>query len=139
LVTRAEAASVLGGPVTELTPVSPQRDEDTGAEQTGCVYQQGDGLGLAVVLLTFSSAEAAGASLTDEVAAQQLGDPDVTLVAEPGLADRAYWAASDDLAAYVVLRGRYVLGMSLGGDGFRGAAAHRGALRRAAEAAVRRL
>ncbi|MGH7615159.1 MAG: hypothetical protein ACREMW_14105 [Gemmatimonadales bacterium] len=68
-----------------------------------------------------------------------------SVVAAPGLGERAYWVSGKNpfdrtaFGAYYILSGRDVLTLWLGGEGFTSPSAHREALRKLTETAIRRL
>lgn len=137
LVTRAEAAALLGAGGAEPMGGDPEPDEDMGAQRITCVYQNGDRM-LIVMILEFPNADAAGTTLTREMVEATLEDETATIAAESGLGDRAYWGMTEGAATFVVLRGARVLGVVFGGGGVN-PADQRAALRTVTAAAVGRL
>jgi hypothetical protein len=139
LVSKGEAASLLGQPVTHMTPSKPEKDEDTGGMLTYCSYRAGT-LALVVSVLEFSSPAEARKNTTKEVAAGRL-DEDAKVIDESGLGDRAYWVFSTQTAAagYIVQKGTRVLGIMRGGQGLGAPEKHKEALRKAAAGALGRL
>ena len=139
LVSKGEATSLLGQPVSDMTPGKPEKDEDTGGMLTYCSYRAGT-LALIVSVVEFSSPAEARKNTTREMAASRLeGDAKVT--DESGLGDRAYWAVSTKAGArgYIVQKGTRVLGIMLGGEGLGAPERHKEALRKAAAGALGRL
>lgn len=139
LVSKGEATSLLGQPVTHMTPSKPEKDEDTGGMLTYCSYRAGT-LALVVSVVEFSSPAEARKNTTKEMAAGRLeGKAKVT--DESGLGERAYWAVSNQstAAGYTVQKGTRVLGIMLGGQGLGAPEKHKEALRKAAAGALGRL
>ena len=66
-------------------------------------------------------------------------DDDVTVVPEPGLGDRAFWASSDTSARMVVIRGDVVMSMLIGGVDLTKAGQKRAAARALAIKALAKL
>ena len=139
LVGKSEASSLLGQPVTHVTPSKPEKDEDTGGMLTYCSYRAGT-LALVVSVVEFSSPAEARKNTTKEMAAGRL-EEDAKVTDESGLGDRAYWAVSTKAAAagYTVQKGMRVLGIMLGGQGLGAPGKHKEALRKAAADALGRL
>jgi hypothetical protein len=138
VVPLAEATALVGPGKAAPMGEGPVPDEDTGAQRSSCVYQ-GAKLMLVVMVLEYPSAEAAGASLSKEMVADQLEDESAAVETESGLGDRAYWGTTDHSAIYVVQRGARVLALALGGEEFTQAADYRDPLRKAVRTGTGRL
>ena len=138
IVAKGDAASLLGQAVTGVNPGKPEKDDDTGATLTYCTYRAGNAA-LVVAVLEFSSPSEARSKTTKEMAAQRL-EGTATVVEEPGLGDRAYWAVSNEgpAAGYTVLKGARVLAISLGGPGVGSPGKYKAGLRKTAADALGR-
>jgi hypothetical protein len=138
LVTKAEASSVLGKPISAATAAPPAPDEDSKGILSYCTYRA-EGAAVVVSLVTFPSASAAERAVTKEFIRERLEGDTATIETETGLGDRAFWAYTESGAEYVVVRGSSVVGVIVGGRGLKPAAGYKSELRKAVAAAVSRL
>lgn len=135
LVGRAEAAAILGQPVTEAVP---GKDESSGEKQAYCIYRGASGELLVFVSEFASPAEARKQMATRlaeaqrEVARQTATTPaaeKVSMSEEAGVGERAMWTASGQGALYAALHGHRLVGAVLGGSGVKDPAAKKAALK----------
>lgn len=139
LLTRAEAAGLLGVAVTAVTPEGPAPDPDTGAEESTCTYGSSHRI-LVVSLLKFASAAEAAKAVSKEVLSSSMsGDDSVKVVEDSGLGERAYFASTAAAASYLILRGNTAVGIGLVGEDLTDAASLRPSLRRAAQSVLGRM
>jgi hypothetical protein len=115
LLSRADAAKVLGAPVTSADPSGPELDDESGAMRTACVYQAAGGRMLVVLRLMYKDAKTALDSTAAEAMSERIAEEKVKIEEDRGIGDRAYWMTSEIMAQYVVLKGATVTGIMLGG------------------------
>lgn len=137
LITKTEAATVTGKAPTTVLPYGPERDPETKASVTWCVMS-GAPVGIILYVDTYATAADALKMVTAE-RIKSLMDDDVTVVPEPGLGDRAFWASSDTSARMVVIRGDVVMSMLIGGVDLTKAGQKRAAARALAIKALAKL
>lgn len=137
LITPAEAAQITGARPTSVLPYGPEADPETRASVRWCVMS-GTPVGLIVYAETFATPAAALKTMTREHILS-LMDSDVTVEAEAGLGDRAFWAHSDTAARMVVIRGATAVSILIGGVDLTKAGQKRAAARTAAARALTRM
>ena len=115
LLSRADAAKVLGAPVTSADPSGPELDDESGAMRTTCVYQAAGGRMLVVLRLTYKDAKTARDSTAIEVVRERIAEQKEKLEVDSGIGERVFWITSDFMAQYVVVKGATVTGVILGG------------------------
>ncbi|HEV8398493.1 MAG TPA: hypothetical protein VGQ18_01520 [Gemmatimonadales bacterium] len=138
LLDRATVGSILGRPVTDVKSSAPARDEDIGGTLSFCTYRAG-AAALIVSQITFANAAAAQKATTKELVEGQMDDEVTAFRDVSGVGDRAFWAATETGAEFVILKGAIVLGVSLGGSLPKPPASYEAALRAAASAAAAKL
>ena len=138
LLDKATVSSILGRPVTDVSHTGPARDEDIGGTLSFCTYRAG-AAALIVSQITFANAAAAQKATTKELVEGRMEDEVTAFKDVPGVGDRAFWAATETGAEFVILKGATVLGVSLGGKLPRPPASYEAALRAAATAAAAKL
>lgn len=114
LVSKADAAALLGSPVWTAPPSKPEKDEETGGTVVYCNMNVDDSL-FRVSVVTFGSASEARAKTTKELLAERIKGRNLKIEQVNGLGDRAYWTTYDSGAQYVVVKGSRVLGLRVGG------------------------
>jgi hypothetical protein len=138
LLDRAAVASILGKPVTDVSPSEPTRDDDIGGTVVYCYYRAGEAA-LIVSQITFANAAAAQKATTKEVVEGRMEDEVTAFKEVSGVGDRAFWASTQTGAQFVIVKGATVLGVALGGSLPKPPASYEAALRAAASAAAAKL
>jgi len=138
LLDRATVVSILGKPVTDVSPSDPVRDEDVGGTVAYCYYRAGEAA-LIVSQITFASAAAAQKATTKEVVEGRMEDEVTAFKEVSGVGDRAFWASTETGAQFVIVKGANVVGVALGGSLPKPPASYEAALRAAASAAAAKL
>lgn len=138
LLSKTEASTLIGSPVTAVDHVGPQPDEDTGGTLEYCVYRTATA-GVIVSTISFPTAVAAKSAVNQEFLLAQMEAEDAKVEAESGMGDQAWWGYSTKGAQYVVIKGAIVLSVHLGGQAIKDPAAHKTALRTAAGSALGKL
>lgn len=135
LVGKAQAAELLGQPVTRVMPSPPEPDEDSGGTRSSCMYFAG-GRALIVIHVAFPSPEAARRGTQRALASD---DEKPTLREEPGVGDRALWSFTAEGAQYAIVKGAAVVAVSIGGGDLKNLEGYHDRLKAAAVQAVARL
>jgi hypothetical protein len=138
LLGRAEAATLLGQPVTSMDPAGPQRDEDSGGQLTFCTYRAGNAA-VVVSVVEYSSAADAKKQLNANLVKERMDSDEAKVSEEPGIGEKSYWGASANGASYVFLKKSKVAGIAVGGSGAAKLAVSKEALRSAALAVAAKL
>jgi hypothetical protein len=137
LVDKAAATSLLGAPVTAVTPSGPAPDEDTGGTMSSCVYQAGERM-LVVVRVDYPTAAAANDAANAEMSPEKLAEEGTTATPESGLGDKAWLSHTRSGLQYSVLKGASALALAIGGMP-KDLATYESQLRAATAAAVKKL
>ncbi len=145
MLSRADAAAMLGTAVTEVVPGS---DESTGEKQSYCIYR-GTNAELLTFVSEFSSAAEAKQKMTArlaearaEVARQTATTPaaeKVTMSDETGVGERGLWTSSGQGAMFAALQGNRLVGAVLGGKGVKDPASKKAGLRSAVATTLSKL
>lgn len=138
LLSRAEAATLLGQPVGPGAAAGPVRDEDSSGQISYCSYRAGTA-GLIVSIVDFASPAEARKALTLNLVKERMDEDDAKVSEEPGIGERSFYAVSSEGSSYVFLKGNKVVGVAVGGPGSPKPAAVKGALKASALAAAARL
>lgn len=135
MLSRTEAAAILGQPVTEVVP---GKDESSSEKQAYCIYRSAGGE-LLTFVSEFSSAAEAKKQMTArlaaaqaEVAKQTAATPaaeKVSMSEEAGVGEKALWTGSGQGAMYAALQGNRLIGAVLGGQGMKDPASKKAALK----------
>jgi len=114
LLDKAAAGQVLGTAVSSVTPSGPDKDDETGASRTTCIYKAGDRM-LLVMRLDFPTAAAARDAANEQLQGEALTEEGTTVKEEPGIGDKAWLAHTKHALQYIVVKGPAVLSLLLGG------------------------
>ena len=114
LLTKGDAAALLGQPVAAVVPAGPQRDEDSGGQLTYCTYR-GASLAVVVSVVDFKSEAEARKQLDANLVRERMDAEDAKVTEEPGLGERAFFGASGNGAMVAFLKKNKVVGIALGG------------------------
>lgn len=136
LLTRAEAAEVLGQAVEQVVPAAPQRDEDSGGQLSFCTYRNAKAA-VVVSVVEFRSAAEARKQLSQNLVQGRMDGDESKVTEEPGLGERAYYGASPKGSTFVFLQKNSVVGLGVGGPN--GSGTPKESLRKAAAAVASRL
>lgn len=138
LLSKADASTLIGSPVTAVDHVGPQPDEDTGGTLEYCVYRTATA-GVIVSEISFPTAAAAKSAINQEFLLGQMESEDAKVEPESGMGDQAWWGVSTKGVEYVVIKGAIVLSVHLGGEAIKDPASHKAAVRAAAVSALMKL
>jgi hypothetical protein len=130
LLSRTDAAALLGEPVAGVTPAGPERDEESGGQLTFCTWRAANG-SLVVSVIEFASPADARRQLEANLSQDRKDGQDAKLVEERGVGERAFWGESPTSAVVTFLKSNKVAGIAIGGAG-RQPATRKEALRKAA-------
>ena len=114
LLSKSDAAALLGQPVVAAVPAGPQRDEDSGGQLTYCTYR-GASLAVVVSVVEFTSEAEARKQLSVNLVRERLDAENAKVTEEQGFGDRAFFGASADGAMYAFLKKNKVVGVAVGG------------------------
>jgi hypothetical protein len=138
LLSQAEAAVLLASPVTQVTPVGPQRDEDSGGQLTYCTYRAAASAAI-VSVVEFPSGAEAQRQITRNLVQDRMDADDTKVSEESGLGEKSFFGVSAKGAIYVFLKKGKVVGIAIGGAKPGKAAASKESLRSAAQAVASRI
>ncbi len=131
LLSKGDAAALLGQPVAAVSPAGPERDEDSGGQMTYCTYR-GASLAVVVSVVEFTGEAEARKQLSANLVRGRMDAEDAKVTEEPGLGERAFFGASANGAMYTFLKKNKVIGVALGGAKAPAAAASKARLKSAA-------
>ena len=114
LLSKGDAAALLGEPVAAVVPAGPQRDEDSGGQLSYCSYR-GASAAVVVSVVEFTSEPEAREQLSINLLRERMDEEDATVTEEPGLGDRAFFGASANGSMYAFSKKNKVVGIALGG------------------------
>jgi hypothetical protein len=140
LISPTDAASLLGQPITAVTPFGPQPDEDSGGLFSFCRYLSSNAA-VVVSVVEFASAAEARKQLNANLVKEHMESEDAKVTEEPGIGEQSFWDISADGASYTFVKGSRIVGIGLGGEGIAAdkALSRKDALRRAALAVASKL
>ena len=131
LLSRADAAAVLGESVAGVTPAGPERDEESGGQLTFCTWRAANAA-LVVSVVEFPSPADARKQLNANLVQDQKDGKDTKLVEEPGIGERSFWGETPKSAMMTFLKSNKVAGIAVGGAVRGPLAGRKAALRKAA-------
>lgn len=114
LLSRADAAGLLGQPVVAVSPAGPAPDEDSGGRLSYCTWRAA-GAAAVLSIVEFGSAAEAAKQLNEHWVTSRMDADDGKVAAEGGIGDKAYWAVSSEAASYTFLKGARVVQIGVGG------------------------
>ena len=138
LLSAADAARLLGRPVSAVTPAGPQRDDDSGGKLSYCTYRSSDAA-FVVSVVEFSSPEQARKQLDANLVKDRMAADGAQVSEEAGVGEKAFWGASEKGASLIFLKKNSVVGLGLGGAGVTQPASRKQALRDAASGVAAKL
>lgn len=131
LLSKADAAALLGQPIVAVAPAGPERDEDSGGQLSFCTYR-GATSAVIVSVVEFAAETEARKQLSINLVRERMDEGDAKVTEEPGLGERAFYGASSNSAMYVFLKKNKVIGIAVGGAKVSEATASKAPLRAAA-------
>ncbi|MEO8224742.1 MAG: hypothetical protein ABI661_08030 [Gammaproteobacteria bacterium] len=131
LLSRPDAAAVLGQPVTTVIPAGPERDDDSGGQLSYCTYAASKAA-IVLSVVEFATAAEARKQLSANLVKERMDEEDAKVTEEPGIGEKSFWGVSEHGASFTFLKGSRVVSLGLGGAAGAQAAGRKDALRRAA-------
>jgi hypothetical protein len=131
LLSRAEAAALLGEPVAGVTPAGPERDEESGGKLTFCTWRAANAA-LVVSVVEFASPADARKQLDANLVQDRMEGKDAKLAEETGVGERSFWGETPKSAMMTFLKSNKVAGIAVGGTLSGPPAGRKAALRKAA-------
>jgi hypothetical protein len=131
LLSRSDAAALLGAPVAGVTPAGPERDEESGGQLTFCTWRAANAA-LVVSIVEFATPADARKQLNANLVQDQKEGQDAKLVEEPGIGERSFWGETPKSAMMTFLKNNKVAGIAIGGAVSGPPAGRKAALRKAA-------
>jgi len=138
LLSRNDAAAILGQPVAQVTPAGPQRDEDSGGQLSYCTYRAAAS-SVVVSVVEFASGAEARKQLTKNLVKERMDEDDAKVSEEAGLGEKSFYGVSAKGAMYVFLKKNKVVGVGAGGAKLNKAAASKESLRGAASSVASKI
>lgn len=114
LLSKNDAAAVLGQPVVQVTPAGPQRDADSGGLLSYCTYQ-GASSAVVVSVVEFTSEVEARKQVTSNLVQQRMDAEADQVSKERGPGEKAYYGFSAKGSMFVFLKKKKVIGVGVAG------------------------
>ena len=138
LLSKADAAKLLGQPVVDVRVMGPEKDDDAPAMGTHWIYRASDAA-VVVTRMTFASAAEAQKFTTPEAIKKQMDDSESKVIAEPGIGEKSFWAVSGEGATWTFLKGNQIASVGMGGKKGGSPETYKAALKAAALAMAAKL
>ncbi len=132
LLSRADAALVLGTAPVQITPAGPEPDEDSPGRLSYCTYRAAASA-LIVSVVEFTSADEARKQLTRNLVQGRMEADDAKVVDEVGVGEKSFYGESGKGAMFVFLKKNKVLGIGIGGAPAKKTTSSKEVLRHAAQ------
>lgn len=132
LLSKADAARLLGQPVISVKVIGPEKDDDAPAEGTHWIYQAGDG-SLVVTRMTFASAAEAQKFTSPDFIKKQMDESEAKISVEAGVGEKSFWVVSAEAAGWTFLKGKHIGSIAFGGKKGGAPVAQKAALKSAAQ------
>ena len=138
LLSKAEAAKLIGQPVVGPKVMGPEKDDDAPAQATHWSYLAKDSM-VVVTRLDFASAAEAKKYATPAFIKKQNDEDEAKVTDEPGVGDKAFWTVTEEGCALSFLKGSHIANVAVGGKNIGSPDSHKSALKAAAIAIAAKL